>query len=45
VLADLTLTREAIVKILEDALKIASEWLIEEMKVRHEKCVEEGRTL
>jgi hypothetical protein len=42
---DLILSAERIMQILEKALDITMDWLIEEKKVYNAKCVAEGKTL
>ena len=42
---DLILSKDKIMAILEKALDIVMDWLIQEKKVYNAKCVEEGKTL
>lgn len=42
---DLVLTKEDIVSILENTMRVVSEWLMEEKEAFHQKTLTEGRTL
>ena len=42
---DLTFTKDKIIGMLENCLQVALDWMLEEMKSHHEKCITEGRTL
>jgi hypothetical protein len=44
-LPDLILTKERIMEILNKALDITMDWLIQEQQIYHQKCIEEGKTL
>lgn len=42
---DLILTKERLKQILEKALDVTMDWLIQEKQIYHEKCIQEGKTL
>lgn len=42
---ELILTKERLLEILEKALDVTLDWLIQEKQIYHEKCLDEGKTL
>ena len=40
---DLILTTEKMIEILEKAINITQDWLVQEKSVYHQKCVAEGK--
>jgi hypothetical protein len=42
---NLILTKERLMEILNKALDITMDWLIQEKQIYHQKCIEEGKTL
>jgi len=42
---DLMLTKERLTEILEKALDVTLDWLIQEKQTYHQKCIDEGKAL